>query len=55
MNGNGIVGEDSKQECEDLFGRRDFYIGGGEQFFYDPVTETMEWLLKAATSGLKNK
>lgn len=53
MGSNGICGEDSKQEVKDLFSRRDYYISGSGQFLYDPFSEPVEFLLKAATSGLQ--
>lgn len=49
---NGICGEDSKAEVRKLFGKREYYISGSGEFLYDPFSEPVEFLLKAATSGL---
>jgi|AGFT01.1.fsa_nt_gi hypothetical protein len=50
---NGLCTEESKAEVRALFGRRDYYIDGSGEFLYDPLSEPVVFLLKAATSGLK--
>lgn len=52
LNANGIMGEDSKNEARALIKRREYYIGGSGNFLYDPITEPLLFLFKAATSGL---
>lgn len=53
MGSNGICGEDSKAEIRELFKKREYYISGSGEFLYDPLSEPVEFLLKAATSGLQ--
>ena len=52
LSANSIMAEDSIQEIEDLFGKRDFYISGSGDFLYSPVQEPHEFLLRSLTNGL---
>lgn len=52
LSANSICAEDSKKEIKDLFNRREYYISGSGDFLYDPFSEPLKFLLKAATSGL---
>lgn len=49
---NSICSEDSKDEIRELFNKREYYISGSGDFLYDPFSEPVSFLLKAATSGL---
>lgn len=53
LSANSIMAQDSIDEIENLFGRRDFYISGSGDFLYDPVQEPHEFLLRSLTHGLE--
>ena len=55
LNSNSLCGEDTKAQAEDLFGKREYYISGTNNFLYDPVNEPLMFVLKAATSGMRNR
>lgn len=54
LNSNSLCAEDSKDQAKDLFGKREYYISGNGNFLYDPVNEPLMFVLKAATSGMRN-
>lgn len=53
LNSNSVNAEDSKEQVRALFGKREYYISGSGRFLYDPVNEPIQFMLKAATSGLE--
>jgi len=53
LNCNSVNGEDSKEQVRELFGKRDYYISGSGRFLYDPISEPILFMLKAATSGME--
>ena len=55
LNSNSLCGDDTKEQVEDLFGKREYYISGTDNFLYDPVNEPLMFVLKAATSGMRNR
>lgn len=55
LNSNSLCGEDTKAQAENLFGKREYYISGTNNFLYDPVNEPLMFVLKAATSGMRNR
>lgn len=54
LNSNSSMAEDSKAEVRELFGKREYYISGTGRFLYDPINEPIQFMFKAATSGLKD-
>jgi hypothetical protein len=52
LNAIGIHGEDSKKEIRKVFTKRDYYISGSGNLLYDPCSEPVMFMMKAATSGL---
>lgn len=54
LNLNGICSEDSKAEARALFGKRRYYISGSGAMLFDPVPEPVQFMFKAATSGLED-
>ncbi|MNM09008.1 hypothetical protein D3C81_190880 [compost metagenome] len=54
LNSNSVCAEDSKEQVNDLFGRREYYISGTGRFLYDPINEPILFMFKAATSGLED-
>lgn len=55
LNSNSLCGEDTKEQVHDLFGKREYYISGSNNFLYDPTPEPLMFVLKAATSGMRNR
>lgn len=55
LNSNSLCADDTKAQAKDLFGKREYYISGTNNFLYDPVNEPLMFVLKAATSGMRNR
>ena len=55
LNSNSLCADDTKAQVKDLFGKREYYISGTNNFLYDPVNEPLMFVLKAATSGMRNR
>lgn len=55
LNSNSLCGEDTKAQVHELFGKREYYISGTDNFLYDPVNEPLLFVLKAVTSGMRNR
>jgi hypothetical protein len=55
LNSNSLCGDDTKAQVEELFGKREYYISGTDNFLYDPLPEPLMFVLKAATSGMRNR
>lgn len=54
LNLNGICSEDAKEQARDLFKKRRYYISGSNRILFDPVSEPIQFMFKAATSGLED-
>lgn len=53
LNSNSVSAEDSKAQVRELFGKREYYIGGAGNFLYDPVNEPILFMLAAGTSDVE--
>lgn len=54
LNSNSVEAEDSKAQVRDLFGKREYYIGGAGNFLYDPINEPILFMLAAGTSDIED-